>query len=90
MASQFKVGISWKIAEIDAESFVIDPIALQLFPSAATLNHIPVCVRGDGNCLFHAASLLLTGCERSSHKFLRLQTAKNWCDTMSIIRVCMC
>ena len=35
-----------------------------------------VCVLWDGNCLFRAASLLLAGCERSSHKFLRLQMAK--------------
>ena len=60
---------------------MIDPIALQLFPPDAPLNHIPVCVCGDGvcgdrNCLFRAASLLLTVCERSSHKFLHLQTAK--------------
>ena len=55
---------------------MINPIALQLFPPDAPLSHIPVCVLWDGNCLFRAASLLLTGCERSSHKFLRLQMAK--------------
>ena len=70
MASQFKVGIPWKIAEIDAGSFVINPIALQSFPPDAPLNHIPVCVRGDGNCLFHAASLLLTGYKKFSQIFM--------------------
>ncbi|XP_062506352.1 zinc finger protein 862-like [Corticium candelabrum] len=73
MASQFEVG---KIAEVDARSFAVDPVALQLFPSDAPTHHLPVCVRGDGNCLFRAASLLLTGNEESCHKLLRLETAK--------------
>ena len=74
MASQFEVG---KIAEIDARSFAVDPVALQLFPSDAPTHHLPVCVRGGGNCFFRAASLLLTGNEESCHQLLRLETARS-------------
>ena len=46
---------------------MVNLMALELFPTDAPLNYSPVqvCVHGDGNYLFCAASLLLAGCEGS-------------------------
>ena len=50
---------------------MVDSIAVYLYPSDGPENHLPVCVQGDGNCQFRAASLLLTGClSVSIHIFL--------------------
>ena len=53
-----------------------DYVAQRQVPSDAPSGLSPVCVTGDGNCLFHAMSVLLYGSEGGSHHLcLRLMTA---------------
>ena len=61
MAANPKIMMD-KISAIVAESFVVDSTAVYLYPFDGPANHLPVCIQGDGNCLFRAASQLLTGC----------------------------
>ena len=42
--------------------WLIDSVAVYIYPSDSPAYHLPVCVQGDGNCQCRAASLVLTSC----------------------------
>ena len=55
--------------------FMVDDVAMELYPEDAPLGGMPLAVEGDGNCLFRAANLVAHGNE-DDHKLLRTKVMK--------------
>ena len=54
-----------ELANLRGKTYDVDPLAIRLYLSDGPKHFRPVKVTGDGDCLFHAASLLATGSEDS-------------------------
>lgn len=67
---------AFKVSEFSASQFAfsqVDEISRRIIPSNLDLCYVPVRSTGDGNCLFHSASLAL--CQNESLAVgLRLRT----------------
>ncbi len=60
---------------VDAAGFAADSVATILYPDDAPVNHVPVAVLGDGNCLYRAASVAVFGKE-NEHSNIRANVVK--------------
>ena len=61
MVSQFLLVVAY--LKMDPAHFMVNNIAVALYPEDAPFGGTPLAVEGDGNYLFRAASLLAHGDE---------------------------
>ena len=67
MFSQFLLVMTY--LQLNPAHFMVDDVAVELYPEDAPLGGTPLAAEGDGNCLFQAARLLSHG-DEDGHKLL--------------------
>ena len=80
MVSQFLLVMAY--LQLDPAHFTVDDVVVELYPGDAPLGGTPLAIealKGDGNCLFRAASLLTHG-DEDGHKLLRTKVIKEMED----------